>query len=272
MPEPQPWRIPVGAGYLHGGTWPGGADDAPTVVALHDLGANHRWWALVARELTGRATLLAPDLPGHGRSAGLDATTLDGQLSAIEALLAAGLTGDAPIVLAGHGTGALLAAHVATRLTSARVAGPLLGVVRVAPLERPDEVLAAAQAARARIGRTYAHRGDDLAWWRERPGLERGLNRSARWVAEGDVVGHGFGWKVLGDPDAIERIGEVWAAQLAAGVEASPCWPQVDVTVESAATAATDRARREQVPMAGATMLLQDAAAGATATAIRSLL
>ena len=52
------------------GDAPGGAGQ---VLAVHGITANSRAWLAVARELEGRATLLAPDLRGRGASNGLPA-------------------------------------------------------------------------------------------------------------------------------------------------------------------------------------------------------
>jgi pimeloyl-ACP methyl ester carboxylesterase len=47
-----------------------GAADAPGVVCVHGLGCSHRYFWPVARELAPAARVVAPDLPGFGRSPG----------------------------------------------------------------------------------------------------------------------------------------------------------------------------------------------------------
>lgn len=269
---PDPWRIPVGDGQLQGGTWPADADDAPVVLALHGLGANHRWWVLVAQGLARRVTLLAPDLPGHGRSSTLPAPTLDDQVAVLETLLTAQLPLTSPLLLAGHGTGALLAVHLAARLTTRPGPRQVDGVVRVAAPEQRLEIETAAEVALDRVGRTYAHRRDDLAWWRARPGLGHGLSRAARWAVEADVVGSGFAWTVLGDRDMLTRDASSWIQVVQTPDQSAVGWPQVNVTVDDAKAVGAARGIPERGALAGPTLLLRERGAAATVAAIRSLL
>ena len=44
------------------------AGSGPAVLCVHGSGSSGHSWAALARRLDGRFTLLAPDLPGHGRS------------------------------------------------------------------------------------------------------------------------------------------------------------------------------------------------------------
>jgi pimeloyl-ACP methyl ester carboxylesterase len=46
----------------------GGNPDGPVLVLVHGLGGSHLNWDLLAPQLTGRARVLALDLPGFGRS------------------------------------------------------------------------------------------------------------------------------------------------------------------------------------------------------------
>lgn len=67
---PDSLAVPVPGGELFVGRWPG-HEGAPVVVAAHGITANHASFAAVARELQGRVDLVAPDLRGRGRSAGV---------------------------------------------------------------------------------------------------------------------------------------------------------------------------------------------------------
>ncbi len=75
-------------------------------------------WAPVARRLAGRAPAVAADLRGQGLSdapmEGYDLTTL--AADAIAVAEGSGLLRDGPIVVAGHGFGALVAASAAAAL------------------------------------------------------------------------------------------------------------------------------------------------------------
>ena len=96
------------------------------ILFLHGLGASGETWSTVLDELADRYTVVAIDLPGHGRSPVPEdpaAYTRDAALAAIDevlAALAAGGVGGAP-VLVGHSLGGYLSlAHAATRPGVAR--------------------------------------------------------------------------------------------------------------------------------------------------------
>jgi pimeloyl-ACP methyl ester carboxylesterase len=59
--------VPTPQGSLHVGVWAPatGGDQAPTVLAVHGVTANHRCWAFVADRLP-ELRILAPDLRGRG--------------------------------------------------------------------------------------------------------------------------------------------------------------------------------------------------------------
>jgi hypothetical protein len=147
-------------------------------------------------------------------------------------------------------------------------------VIRIAAPTRPADVRAAGATALARIGRTYAHRQEDLAWWRTRPGLGHGLSRAVRWVAEADLAGHGFAWTVVGNASALERDAAAWADELDAGTSPAVSWPVGDVRADDTPAAAhtEHRAFPDQGTLHGSTLLLHERGAAATVAAIRSLL
>lgn len=63
-----------------------GEPSAPPVVCVHGLGCSHRYFLPVARQLAPHAAVVAPDLPGFGRSPGpreaLDVRGLSAALAA----------------------------------------------------------------------------------------------------------------------------------------------------------------------------------------------
>jgi pimeloyl-ACP methyl ester carboxylesterase len=86
----------------------------PTVVLLHGAGFDHTTWALHSRWFPHHGFgLLAPDLPGHGRSAGKPLATIAEMADWTAALLDA--AGAAKAKLIGHSMGSLIALETAAR-------------------------------------------------------------------------------------------------------------------------------------------------------------
>src|ERR1700733_4523521 len=95
----------------------GGRDfdpDLPTVVMLHGAGFDHTTWALHSRWFAHHGYgVLAPDLPGHGRSAGAPLASIADMADWTAALLDA--SGVAKARLIGHSMGSLIALETAER-------------------------------------------------------------------------------------------------------------------------------------------------------------
>jgi pimeloyl-ACP methyl ester carboxylesterase len=86
----------------------------PAVVLLHGAGFDHSTWALHSRWFAHHGfAVLAPDLPGHGRSAGKALSTIAGMADWTAALIAA--AGAAKARLVGHSMGSLIALETAAR-------------------------------------------------------------------------------------------------------------------------------------------------------------
>ncbi len=97
-----------------------GGDGSPGVILVHGLAGSGLVWAPVARRLIARRRVVAMDLPGHGLS---DAPTEPGAYElevlagdVIAVAEGSGALGDGPVVLAGHGFGAIVAAAAAAWL------------------------------------------------------------------------------------------------------------------------------------------------------------
>jgi pimeloyl-ACP methyl ester carboxylesterase len=115
----------------------------PAVIFLHGAGFDHSVWALLARSFAHRGfSVLAPDLPGHGRSDGAALSSIDALADWTAALIdAAGLRA-ARIV--GHSMGSLVALQTAARY-SEKVSA--LGLIATAgPMRVSDDLLNAAKA------------------------------------------------------------------------------------------------------------------------------
>jgi pimeloyl-ACP methyl ester carboxylesterase len=86
----------------------------PTVVMIHGAGFDSSTWALHSRWFAHHGySVLAPDLPGHGRSSGKPLPTIAEMADWIVALLQA--AGAAKAKLIGHSMGSLIALETAAR-------------------------------------------------------------------------------------------------------------------------------------------------------------
>jgi pimeloyl-ACP methyl ester carboxylesterase len=115
----------------------------PAMVFLHGAGMDHSVWVLLGRSFAHHGFgVLAPDLPGHGRSAGAPLTSIAALADWTAALIdAAGVT-TARIV--GHSMGTLVALETAARHPDKVSA---LGLIATAaPMRVSDELLNAAKA------------------------------------------------------------------------------------------------------------------------------
>ena len=112
----------------------------PCVVFIHGAQHDHSVWILQSRFLAHHGhAVLALDLPGHGRSDGPPARTVEEMAERVATALAP--LANPRLLLAGHSMGSLIALEVAGRLP-ARMAGvALLGTA--APMRVSDALLAA---------------------------------------------------------------------------------------------------------------------------------
>src|SRR2546423_5466633 len=86
----------------------------PTIVLLHGAGFDHPTWALHSRWFAHHGYgVLAPDLPGHGRSSGAPLATIADMADWTAALLDA--AGVAKARLVGHSMGSLISLETAAR-------------------------------------------------------------------------------------------------------------------------------------------------------------
>ncbi|MDI5969260.1 alpha/beta fold hydrolase [Streptomyces sp. SL13] len=169
------WAVPVDGGELSVPRWPATVPDAPVVVALHGITANGLAWARVAHHLAGRATLLAPDLRGRGRSGTLPGPYgVDAHLADLRAVLAA--AGADRVTLTGHSMGAFLAAVAAARtpraFSSVLLVDGGVGFPRPAGLSPDDLITAVIGPAMKRLSMTFSSVGAYLDFWRRHPAFE----------------------------------------------------------------------------------------------------
>src|SRR5476649_2438073 len=98
----------------------------PAIVLLHGAGFDHTAWALHSRWFAHHGYgVLAPDLPGHGRSSGAPLSTIADMADWTAALLDA--SGASKARLIGHSMGSLIALETAARHPAKVTALALIG-------------------------------------------------------------------------------------------------------------------------------------------------
>src|ERR1700709_1220993 len=115
----------------------------PTIVLLHGAGFDHTTWALHSRWFAHHGYgVLAPDLPGHGRSMGAPLATIADMADWTAALLDA--AGASKAKLVGHSMGSLIALETAARHPASVTALGLIGAT--ATMAVGPDLLKAAEA------------------------------------------------------------------------------------------------------------------------------
>ena len=115
----------------------------PAVVMLHGAGFDHSTWALHSRWFAHHGySVLAPDLPGHGRSTGAPLSTIAEMAEWTAALLDA--AGAPKARLIGHSMGSLIALETAARHPEKVSALDLIGTA--AAMTVGPDLLKAAEA------------------------------------------------------------------------------------------------------------------------------
>ena len=115
----------------------------PTIVLLHGAGFDQTTWALHSRWFAHHGFgVLAPDLPGHGRSSGAPLPTIADMADWTAALLDA--AGAAKAKLIGHSMGSLIAIETAARHPARVSALGLIGTA--ATMTVGPDLLKAAEA------------------------------------------------------------------------------------------------------------------------------
>ncbi|MFC4942625.1 alpha/beta fold hydrolase [Pseudonocardia sp. GCM10023141] len=183
---------------LRGGAG-GGAGEGPLVLFLHGLGATADVWQGAAALLPGR--WVAPDLPGHGGSAALDAYTFAAVAAAV-----ADLVDPAGTVVVGHSFGGVVGLHLAAVPGVRAVVG-----IGIKVGWSVDELSRAAGLA-ARPPARFATRDEAVARYLRVSGLA-GLVEPE--TVDLGVTGDGDGWRLALDPRAF-GVGEPQVAALVA--------------------------------------------------------
>lgn len=136
----------------------------PCIVFIHGAGCDHISWVHQARWFAHHGwSVLAPDLPGHGRSAGTAPTSIAAMADWTESLMDA--AGIAKAAVAGHSMGGAIALELAGRPNSRVTHLGLIGTAAAIPVGKAlleaavnapdaayDMMTTWAHAPRARIG------------------------------------------------------------------------------------------------------------------------
>jgi pimeloyl-ACP methyl ester carboxylesterase len=120
--------------------------DGPVLLLLHGAGCDHTMWALQTRWFAHHGfSVLALDLPGHGRSEGTPPATIDDYAAWLwRAVDVLGVPAGEPIAIAGHSMGSLIAL-AAAGVQPVRMAALVL-VGTAAHMQVHPDLIAAAEA------------------------------------------------------------------------------------------------------------------------------
>lgn len=114
----------------------------PHITFIHGAGCDHTVWVLFARFFSRNGfNVLAPDLPGHGRSAGKPLATVEQLAQWVDRLLDA--AGVKSTILVGHSLGSLITLEVASHNPTRFTHVVLLGAA--VPMTVGDPLLNAAR-------------------------------------------------------------------------------------------------------------------------------
>jgi lipase len=183
--------VPTDGGTLRVGEW--GPDDpsAATVVAVHGITASHLAWAVIA-EAMPHVRLIAPDLRGRGRSAGLPgpygmarhAADLEAVIEVLELPRA---------ILLGHSMGAFVAVVAASRypdrFSEVFLIDGGLPLAIPAGMSKEDLVEATIGSAVRRLSMTFPDRAAYLDFWKNHPAFADNWSQAVADYANYDLTG-----------------------------------------------------------------------------------
>jgi lipase len=185
--------VPVVGGQLHverAGPPPEEAD--AVVLTAHGVTASTMTWRSIARDLSPRICLLAPDLRGRGKSAALPGPY--GIKSHIDDLIAVlDSAGAASAILVGHSMGAYVVARLAAEHPSRAAAVILLDAGLPFPLpEDPGRMLdGAVTNAVMRLAITFPSADSYVEGWRAHPAFMSGWDDDIEAYARYDLIEDG---------------------------------------------------------------------------------
>lgn len=170
--------------------------ELPVVLAVHGITGTSRAWLAVARELSGQASLVAPDLRGRGASNQLPAPYgIAAHVADLVALLDHLEIEQLPL-LVGHSLGAFICALLAVdhpqRVGSLLLIDGGLSLPEIQNVVDPQQFLDAFLGpAIARLKMTFESRDAYRDWWRAHPAFSMSdvLDSDLTAYADYDLVG-----------------------------------------------------------------------------------
>ena len=183
--------VPVEGGFLRVGEWGPVDQVAPTVIAVHGITGSHLAWAWIA-EAMPEVRVVAPDLRGRGRSAGLPgpygmarhAADLEAVIDALDLPRA---------MLIGHSMGAFVAVLTASlypdRFSEVLLVDGGLPLAVPADVSQEDLLHATLGPAVARLSMTFPDRAAYLEFWRKHPAFVSGWSQAVADFADYDLIG-----------------------------------------------------------------------------------
>jgi pimeloyl-ACP methyl ester carboxylesterase len=184
-------RVPVGGGELRALTW---GDGDETILAIHGISASAVSIQPLADRLAGRYRVVAPDLRGRGRSAGLPGP-FGMRVHAQDMVASLDHLGvDRAIVIGesmgGYVTVQLAVSHPERVARIVLVDGGLPLPVPPALLDDPDAAVAAILGpALARLRMTFESRDDYQNFWKAHPALHDVWNPYLEEYVDADLTG-----------------------------------------------------------------------------------
>jgi lipase len=189
-PFAEHYDVPVSGGGLHvarSGPPPEEADGV--VVAAHGVTASMMAWRSIARELSPRVTLLAPDLRGRGQSAALPGPYgISRHVADLIAVL--DHAGVPSAVFTGHSMGAYIGARVAAEHPDRAAGVVLLDAGLPFPLpDDPGRMLdGAVTNAVMRLAITFPSADEYVEGWRAHPAFAESWDEDIEFYARYDLV------------------------------------------------------------------------------------
>ncbi|GGB26810.1 hypothetical protein GCM10011492_16350 [Flexivirga endophytica] len=187
--------VAVHGGSLRVGRWQGDGPVERVILAVHGITSSHRAWVLIGDAVAPGTMILAPDLRGRGRSAGLPGPSGMSQHATDCLAVLQELADGRCDVAVGHSMGGFVVTTLAGEHPDA--VGSLLLVDGGVPFELPKDgdLPALMQAVLGpsveRLSLEFADREDYQAFWKQHPAFVGQWNSAASDYVDYDLAREG---------------------------------------------------------------------------------